>query len=451
MGVGYIAENIRRNSFTVDFVDINRILLNSANETEIEYWQPQYWHYWWEHSLFEIWFTQFKNRIERLSDLIIDSGNKLFGFSVTRQSWMLSVKLAEKIKKELPDSTILFGGYDCQFVDECLNKYSSSTIDYVIIDEAEQTIVDFLNEYYNGKKLNNILNIPGVLSLSRPEKYIRREWIKNLDSINFPTYKEVDISIYPANLSVMIMGSRCCSWAKCSICPDTNRGGFFRTRSAKHIFEEIIYLYQNFNIKDFVFGDAEINGAPEILDELCGLIIESGIKIKLGGQLRVNPEIEVSTYEKMKSAGFNILLVGLENGSPNVIKIMNKGFKLDDAVAMFTKMKLAGLMVAINLIVGTPGETLDNFYETVNFIRNRRDIIDHIEELNTCMVYKKCKLGEKYKSFKVYNNCDEYAWFRKDGNTITERRRRLTVLSNIIDELNYGRGYKWKKYDSNVV
>ncbi|MCX6374607.1 MAG: hypothetical protein NTU88_00960, partial [Armatimonadetes bacterium] len=78
--------------------------------------------------------------------------------------------------------------------------------------------------------------------------------------------------------------------------------------------------------------------------------------------------------------------LGLECGSPNVLRLMRKRFTIEDAEWFINSIHEAGIKIDLNLIVGFPGETEDDFQETLIFISKIAPKIQQIVSVATLNV-----------------------------------------------------------------
>ena len=80
----------------------------------------------------------------------------------------------------------------------------------------------------------------------------------------------------------------------------------------------------------------------------------------------------------MKAAGCSYLLYGMESGSPDILRNLNKDETLEQIIAAVILTKQAGIKVGVHILVGYPGETADTIRETIRVIKT---IKKHIHTL----------------------------------------------------------------------
>jgi len=417
----YICQYLRHKGYSVQFLDYNIKLYNICRELGFEsLWTDSAYHQAWVHGDL--------NFLVALIDLDEIRGEWV-GFSCTATNRAFAYKMAGLLKQKNPDRTIVFGGHDV-FYKHDLSYLRPSRVDAVVRDEGEHTIIELLE---NGIS-------PEVAGLFVHDG---REWqhtdsrplIRDLDSIPFPTFEECDLAEYPVP-DLPLMGSRGCI-GRCMFCNDRIRAPGFRTRSAAHQVAELEYLKERYDTDFFIYNDPLMNGNLKVLDEKTDLILKRGLELRYGGNLMVRGDMPEEMFPKLRKSGFTVAIMGLENGSPNVLKLMGKMFTVEEAAWFLGQCRSAGMRVEINLIVGFPGETEENFQELLRFLKANRDNIDIIVSACTLNVVDSI-LFRRAKDYHIVlpDDSAHNNWYLEDGsNTLEIRLDRLNRLIAFGEEL----------------
>jgi len=144
--------------------------------------------------------------------------------------------------------------------------------------------------------------IPGLMTLRDGRcVYNPRPRIADMDTIPFPTYEEFDRTHYLGDALILEWSRGCIG--SCTYCKGKEIAGDYRTRSARHIFDELKYHVEVNGYRNFTVCDPLINGAPEVLEELCDKIIASGYSIRFNGEGIPMPTMTSGLLQKMKAAG----------------------------------------------------------------------------------------------------------------------------------------------------
>jgi len=255
-----------------------------------------------------------------------------------------------KLKKSFPSVKILMGGpHASTFRERVFDEIKQ--IDYIITLEAEETIV----ELCRGKPLNQIKGL-----MYREEGQLKyngdREFIKDLDTIPFPTYTGYNLKKYP-DLTIHIVSSRGCPYA-CTYCPvKTTIGRVFRVRSAKNVVDELEYWYKR-GIRNFGFVDDNFTLYRDRVLEICDEIQKRKIKANfdLGNGIRAD-KVDYELLKRLKEVGFTEIAIGVESANDKILKSIKKGENLEAIEKAIKNACNVGFEVGLFFILGSLGET----------------------------------------------------------------------------------------------
>lgn len=248
--------------------------------------------------------------------------------------------------------------------------------DYVVLNEGEETTVELVN--YLLKHTNNNLNsIKGLAFISNNIviKTEKRSFIKNLDALPLPAYHLLPMDAYKSygwldlgrKFSSMIT-SRGCPF-RCSFCASSkNFEHLWRSRSAKHVFEEMRLLYEKYNIRHIYFQDDEFCVNPLRVKELCKLIKEYNMDIYwecLARVVSVNDDL----LREMASAGCKSIVYGIEVGYEDGWKKLGKPINKDMCRKAIALTKKHGIIVKASFVTGFPWESAHEIKQTIRFAK----------------------------------------------------------------------------------
>jgi anaerobic magnesium-protoporphyrin IX monomethyl ester cyclase len=222
---------------------------------------------------------------------------------------------------------------------------------------------------------------PGILIQSDNIVYDTgdRESIKNLNELSPPDFLDYTFEIYREPNRLPIMSSRSCP-NKCIFCNERPYWREYRNRSAENVFEEIKIQLIRYPFINFIdFQDSLVNGKIRELEHLADLIIENGLKIQWAGQAIIRKEMTGELIQKIKQSGCVCLAYGLETPSEQLMlkigKVMSRGADVDDIVKAHGNV---GLGLVFNFMFGLPGETEEDAFEVLEFIRRNKNFISTV-------------------------------------------------------------------------
>jgi radical SAM superfamily enzyme YgiQ (UPF0313 family) len=297
---------------------------------------------------------------------LADSGADWYCFSLFDTNRACTLEVARSLKALRPDAVIVAGGpqtlYEYHQKEAGPTVFNEPYIDHLVVGDGEQALL-------------------ALVTGQARERVLAFREAADLDEVPYPLYRGFDLKAYTRPRSLPLLFSRGCL-RRCAFCAECLLAKKFRMRSAAHMTEEVVYHVNRHEACNFVFHDSLINGDLEKLAGFCELMTELKLDIKWDAQLMVRADMPPQLFEKMRAAGCYNLFIGLESGSDRVLELMHKGFTLKEAVLTLRKLKAAGLHCEVSLITGFPGETEQNFLQTLSFLQENRDLIPKIGQVN---------------------------------------------------------------------
>lgn len=429
VSLGYLCAFLKKQGFLPLVVDVNIELYNESADIEKKDWCNWKWsNLQW----IEGFFAENSEYIDSLVNKILISKPRFIGFSIWDGNLIFSKILAKKIKEKSFQSLIMFGGPVCSL--KSVWEYLSDVSDFIVVGEGEETLRELLAREENR---NNFKNIKGCIY--RGDKgfypFKKREHIKNLNILPYPTYDEFDLLKYNNGNKQMLLplsSSRGCRY-KCSFC---RRQYPYRLRDINLLFEEILDHISKHNPHLFCFYESLINGNPSYLDSFCETILNQGIRFSWTAPMTVIKKLNNRMFLKIKKAGCVAVNFGVESGSDKILKRMRKPFSVRDMEKALELAHHAGIRTEINFIVGYPGEDKEDFEDTLMFLRRNRKYIDKVISHNTCYIFPDAPLYDQINKYGITLNNKVYSWYIGDKNTFDLRENRLNRLREVMTELN---------------
>jgi len=204
------------------------------------------------------------------------------------------------------------------------------------------------------------------------EQVVRSKDIENLDDLPLPDYDSLDMSKYNMMLegkkAITMSTSRGCVYS-CFYCGSASIKKF-RAHSPEYVVNHMKYVYDKFGITSFYFVDDIFTFDKNRVMKMMDLIIINFPKGDIS--IRATTRANLLTQElcnKMKSAGVEIISIGLESGSPKVLKAMRKHETVEVQRQGVEFCYQAGIKVKGFFIFGNPEETWDDVLLTINFAK----------------------------------------------------------------------------------
>lgn len=313
--------------------------------------------------ILELDFSSLIPEVENAKPKIIGISNR------STYSFPIVQKVASTIKSCYPDIPIIVGGTYVSFSPvEALQKEPS--IDVIVIGEGEQTLVQLVSKIVQGARYDKI---KGIAFRNDDGVIVRNEEapvIEDLTVLPAPAVDLLPIHKYVArNERYIVDISRGCMY-KCDYCTSSYIKGRIRYRSKESVIEEIATAY-GLGFRNFYFFDDIFTANKRLVIDICGEIVERGMKIKWPCMTRidlVNDEI----LSWMKRAGCDLIAYGIESTSEEYLKEIGKLDQLKRVEMVFDKTREHGMRPLAFVIFGLPKTSFHEEIETIRFLSKIR-------------------------------------------------------------------------------
>lgn len=350
-------------------------------------------------------------------------------FSCYQSNFLMSLKLAENVKRWNKKITIVFGGPNCS-----LNYYGKDVIkkefiDFVAVGEGELVLKELLKNLKKNKKIRGLLyKVKGKVRYNGD--YLP---IKNLDSLPLPDFSIFNLE----NYSVLPLSfSRGCPY-NCAFCAEKVFWKKYRYKSIEKIIKEIIYIKKKYKIKNFGISDSLINGNIHLLEKICDELIKRRVNISWIADCRLDKHLTIPFLKKMRKAGCIWIKYGIESGSSRILKKIGKESDIKLIEKIIKNTYNAGIKVSSGWIIGFPTETSKDFLETLKFIwRNKKWIRGGILGGFPCSIIPKTELYKNYEKYGIKNPKRKFDWNTTNFSLI-KRMVRYLIFFGYKTTINY--------------
>jgi len=289
--------------------------------------------------------------------LIAETEADIYGissFSANRRGMGAVAKL---IRQYHPQVHITVGGPFVTVLPlETLRYYQE--IDTVVIGEGEETFMELLECLEGGRPA---VNIPGTAWRNGKEITIgpTRPRINDLDALASP---------FDYFTSHIVMTSRGCP-SKCSFC------GSFTIWRRKVRFQSVQSCLDTFKkalvrqpIPFLAIKDDTFTAHRQRALAICDAIIESKLNFLWSCDTRVD-SLNDELLRKMRLAGCQMISLGVESGSPEILKTMNKETSPEMVLEATRIARKYGMYVGYYMILINRGETPETIQQSVDLIK----------------------------------------------------------------------------------
>lgn len=268
--------------------------------------------------------------------------------------------VAEAIRARRPKAPIVVGGpHASPFAKEILEFWPA--VDIATVGESEITFLEILDRLAVGRSMKNL---PGAAYRvdGRVEMGPSRASIEDIDTLASP-HEFFDTHI--------LMTSRGCPWA-CTFCGAENTWGRgFRGQSVPHSLNVLEKMVARLPVKMVLVKDDTFTTNRKRVLELCRGIRQRKLNFLWSCDTRVDVLSEELLYE-MRLAGCERLSLGVESGSPTILKQVDKKITVQKIIESTELARKYGVKVRYFMMLGNRGETAETFRETLAFLERAK-------------------------------------------------------------------------------
>jgi anaerobic magnesium-protoporphyrin IX monomethyl ester cyclase len=219
----------------------------------------------------------------------------------------------------------------------------------------------------------SLATVPGIIykTQNQVKHTAPRGFIKNLDTLPFPTRDSLDNNAYKnyykkryGYTTTSIMTSRGCPF-QCDFCSRPVFGNQLRSRSASNIADEVEEV-RKLGYDRIWFADDCFTINRNRLLSICKELKHRKIRIGWECLSRVDT-VDTEIARNMKQAGCIRVYFGIESGNDKVLKIMRKQVTTQQARNAVKTFRNIGIQTGAFFILGYPGETEQTVLDTANF------------------------------------------------------------------------------------
>ena len=464
LSLAYPAEYVRSRGYDCSLLDLNLDLYAGAGRRLQRAWDTAHSSFWWRADMISSWLPDETAALARRKlAALIQKNPTAVGLSTHSLNVMVVAETVRLLRHGGYQGLVFVGGPGVMLPDpedgamrlfgfpsddlspaEASRRLSQlvADVDAFIYREGEVTLLDLLERHRAGGR-GALPGTPGAIvpqDGAIPPTRLRRQ-VQDLDSLPWPTFREADVPRYASEMLPVLLSRGCPR--RCSMCFQGVIWPGYRHRKVQGIVEELTHHIVEHGVRQFHTYDQSTNGSMRFIEALCDAIISRGLDLALTGNIIVHPRMDRRLMEKMARAGFVDVIIGVESGSPEMLKRMGKGFTVEQAEQLLGAASAAGVRANINMMTGFPGETEQDHLQTTEFLQRNQRHISMVTLAGPTMIYPDTELARRPEDFGIIpqsisrfgalSACEE--WRDVTGLDQATRMERCVHLSRLLHEL----------------
>jgi anaerobic magnesium-protoporphyrin IX monomethyl ester cyclase len=285
--------------------------------------------------------------------------------------------LAKKVKSKNKGVTFVAGGHHATFL---YPQVLRNGFDYAVLGEGEETFAELIETLEHRE---DVMDVKGLAFLKDKKTYRTdpRPAVPSLDQLPIPAFDLFKRKLYTVEIFeegshiVTLETSRGCPY-NCEFCSVTPMWGHrWRFKSVERILREIqlvkalgydwVFVVDDNFIVPANLGDRELLFDEMVAKGLPPLNLIVQIRADLAAR---NPHV----IERAAKAGVRMAFLGMESGSDEVLKMMNKGICTATATRGIRVLRENGILTHGGFIIGAPYESKKQVNKTFEYANQLR-------------------------------------------------------------------------------
>jgi len=276
-------------------------------------------------------------------------------------------------RPDLQQTKIVLGGPEVRNHAENFLQHGA---DFIVLGEGEESMLELTNYIIKGE--GSISTISGIIYKDINDglcKNKEREKLKDLDRLPLPNRQKVDLQLYfdawkekHGTSSITINTMRGCPYS-CKWCSRAVYGASYRRRSPAHVADEIAWIQENYSVDSIWFVDDVFTISHKWLASFSAELKSRKLKVAyecITRADRMNEEV----VKQLKDSGCFRVWIGAESGSQKVIDLMDRRVEVEQVRDMIHMAKRYGIQAGTFIMVGYPGETKEDIFETARHLKS---------------------------------------------------------------------------------
>ncbi|MCO5229664.1 MAG: B12-binding domain-containing radical SAM protein [Chitinophagales bacterium] len=386
------------------------------------------------------WLNRFFDETNVIIKDIIEKKPDVIAFGALTATFQWSIKIIKEVKKHHPHIKTIFGGVHTSAVPEVCLSYDE--VDYAVVGEGEQAILDILEDIQAGGRGLPINNTQYLDNNGQLVKGRQVGFHQELDEFPYPekTIWEPYVNLRD---NYLILASRGCPYT-CTFCfnnffarlPEGKRGKYVRHRSVAHVIGELKWAKERYKLKSVDFQDDVFTVDKQWLLEFCEVYQR---EIALPFNILVHAKyFDEEIAKALSDAGCKWIQMGIQSMDEDFkTNILQRREKSEQIILALELMKKYKLKVKVDQMLALPGEAIDAQEKALNLYKKYTPY--RIQTFWTAFLPGTEMLFEAYKDgivndeeLKRLNHGEDFYFFRNQDNIKNPELVRIYVNYEFI-------------------
>jgi len=323
----------------------------------------------YDNQVFDSTFSSFsalkKHLLKKTPDVVGIYTNLMTKLNVLRTMEFI------RSNEQLSHTKIILGGPE---VRNHIENFLRHGADFLVLGEGEETMLELVKAIESKEPTDAIESIAFLNKSGEVEKTKERALLRDLDELPMPNRMKIDMPLYfnawkqkHGTNAISVNTMRGCPYT-CKWCSRAVYGLSYRRRSAKHVVDEIEWIKANYDVETIWFVDDVFTVSHKWLKEFVEEVNARNMVMPFECITRAD-RMNEDVIKLLKKAGCFRVWIGAESGSQRIIDKMDRRVDVNQVREMIVAAQKGGISAGTFIMVGYPGETEEDIYETIHHLK----------------------------------------------------------------------------------
>ncbi len=330
---------------------------------------------------------------------------------------------------------VVWGGSFCD-VGSTELFFDTGLVDIISYCEGESTWLDLVRTLEAGGDFGNVQGIAykkgGEIVITPARPFMDPSELPriNYDFVDVPKYFQY---LYGCKKLLYVYLSKGCP-AHCTFCVNNMcHRNTRRRRPLEDFMSEITELAEKYGADGFYFGDELAFASDKELYEVCNAFRNTGLDFYWGFQTRIGI-LSDETIQYAADSRCRWIDFGVESGNREMLSKVSKSIPYDKIEPTFHACAKAGLISIANFIIGLPGETCEQFQDSIDLAKRlestQNTFAKYIFIPNTPGGREVEKTFKRYPVFRKLNDYKTMDFFKNEYGLSQIPQKELNVVQS---------------------
>lgn len=308
----------------------------------------------------------------------VDPASLFVGIScMFSREWIYQKRVIKAVRRRFPDLPIVAGGEHVTADPEFVLR-DCPEVSVCALGEGEETIVDLANAFMRSTPLTAVAGLEFVGADGAVIRTPPRRRITSVDAVPWPSWDGLPLDVYLdrgfgmdeyLTRSIPMLASRGCPY-RCTFCSNPNMWGpKWIARDPEDVIAEIKHYREQYRIDHVEFFDLTTIVDRRWILRFTERLIEENLGITWTMPSGTRSEaLDAEVLGKLRPSGCRGVTYAPESGSLATLKRIKKRVDPNRMLDSIRAAVSTDLYVKTHVIVGLPGQTAKELWETLTFV-----------------------------------------------------------------------------------